>query len=92
MNKNELVTEMARLSGLSKTDSTKALDAFVEAVHASVARGDEVRLIGHGTYSHVDRKETTARSPRDGKVINVPATRVPKFKPGKDFKDAVSRK
>lgn len=92
MNRNELIAEMAKLSKLTKADCEKALKAFIEAVHHAVASSDDVRIIGHGTYTFIERKATKARNPRTGDVINVPATKSPKFKPGKEFKDRVNKK
>lgn len=92
MNRNELLAAMAKLSKLTKSDCEKALKSFIEAVHVAVSKGDDVRLIGHGTYTHVKRKATKARNPRTGQVIDVAATTSPKFKPGKEFKDHVNKK
>ena len=92
MNKNELINAMSEHSGLTKADCLKALNAFVESVQHALSKDDDVRLIGHGTYSVLKRKATKARNPRTGQEIDVPATNVPKFKPGKEFKDAVNKK
>lgn len=92
MNRNELLAAMAKLSKLTKSDCEKALKAFIEAVHHAVATGEDVRLIGHGTYTFIERKATKARNPRTGQVIDVAATKSPKFKAGKEFKDRVNKK
>jgi DNA-binding protein HU-beta len=92
VNRNELLAGMAKLSKLTKADCEKALKSFIEVVHHTVATGEDVRLIGHGTYTHVVRKATKARNPRTGDVINVAATTSPKFKAGKEFKDQVNKK
>ena len=90
MNKNELISQMAELSGLTKADCTKALNAYILAVHDALAADEDVRLIGLGTYSVLKRKATKARNPRTGQEIDVAATNVPKFKPGKEFKERVN--
>jgi len=92
VNRNELLAAMAKLSKLTKSDCEKALKAFIEAVHHAVATGEDVRLIGHGTYTFIERKATKARNPRTGQVIDVAATKSPKFKAGKEFKDRVNKK
>ena len=90
MNKNELVASIANKTGLSKTDSTKALDAVVESVTGSLKKGNEVRLVGFGTFSVSKRAATTGRNPRTGEPIKIPASKQPKFKAGKGLKDAVN--
>ena len=88
MNKNELVAAVAEAAGMTKTDATKAVDAFCEAVTDALSSGDEVRLVGFGTFAVADRKATEGRNPRTGAVIKIAASKLPKFKPGKQLKDA----
>jgi DNA-binding protein HU-beta len=90
MNKNELIAAVAERAGLSKTDGTKAVDAFVDVITAALKKGDEIRLVGFGTFAVTQRKATEGRNPRTGEKINIPASKVPKFKPGKALKEAVS--
>lgn len=90
MNKNELIAAVAEQAGLSKTDGTKAVDAFVDVITKSLKKGDEIRLVGFGTFAVTQRKATEGRNPRTGEKINIPASKVPKFKPGKALKEAVS--
>lgn len=90
MNKNDLITSVANTSGLTKADSTKAVDAVIEAVTSAMKGGDEVRLVGFGTFSVSDRAATTARNPRTGETINIAASKQPKFSAGKGLKDAVN--
>ena len=90
MNKAELVAEIAKNAGLTKVDAEKALDAEMEAVKAALKAGDEVRLVGFGTFSVAERKATTGRNPRTGKEIKIPAYKAPKFKAGKLLKDALN--
>lgn len=89
MNKTELVAKLAEKSELSKKDCEKVLAAFVETVEDSCKAGEQVQLIGFGTFSAPIRPARTARSPKDGKTISVPEKRVVKFKVGKAFADMV---
>ncbi len=92
MNKTELVADMASRSGLTKTDSEKALNALVKAVEVALGKGDEVRLVGFGTFAVSHRKAGEGRNPRTGVAIKIPASKLPKFKAGKGLKDAVNTK
>lgn len=89
MNKAELVSAIADKSGLSKTLSLKALDAFTEAVVEAVKSGDKVILTGFGTFEVIERAAREGRNPATGETLHIEATKAPKFKPGKVFKDAV---
>lgn len=89
MNKTELVSAIADKSGLSKTLSLKALDAFTEAVVEAVKSGDKVMLTGFGTFEVTERAAREGRNPATGETLHIEATKAPKFKPGKAFKDAV---
>ncbi len=90
MNKNDLVAAVASAADLSKTDATKAVDSVFDQVTAALQSGDDVRLVGFGTFSVADRKATTGRNPRTGEAIQIPASKQPKFKAGKALKDAVN--
>lgn len=90
MNKKELVAMMAELSGLSKASCEKSLDSFMKAVAHALEKGDEVRLVGFGTFYSVKREATTGRNPRTGAAIEIPAAVQPKFKAGKGLKDDVN--
>ena len=92
MNKNDLVAEVAKTTGLSKTDAAKAADAMLQAVSCALKGGDEVRLVGFGTFSVANRSATEGRNPRTGEKIQIPASKQPKFKAGKGLKDAVNCK
>lgn len=89
VNKNDLVASVAELSSLTKADAANAVDAVFDSIKNALGKGDEVRLVGFGTFSVVDRKASTGRNPQTGEVIQVPASRQPKFKPGKPLKEAV---
>lgn len=90
MNKNDLVAAVAAAAGLTKADAAKAVDAVFDTITGSLKSGGEVRLVGFGTFSVVDRKATTGRNPRTGETINIPASKQPKFKAGKGLKDSVN--
>ncbi|CAK0763745.1 DNA-binding protein HU-beta [Azospirillaceae bacterium] len=90
MNKNDLVTHVADVAGLSKTDAGKAVDAVFEGIANSLKSGDEVRLVGFGIFAVSDRAESEGRNPRTGEKITIPASRQPKFKAGKTLKDALN--
>ncbi len=90
MNKNELISAVADSSGLSRSDSTKAVEGVFEAVTGALKSGDEVRLVGFGTFSVAKRKASTGRNPRTGEPMQIKASTQPKFKAGKGLKDAVN--
>ena len=89
MNKNDLVTAVATSAGLSKADAAKAVDGVFEAISGALAGGDEVRLVGFGTFSVSERAASEGRNPRTGETIKIAASKQPKFKAGKGLKDAV---
>jgi DNA-binding protein HU-beta len=90
VNKNDLVSNVSSNTGISKTDSTKAVDAVFDSITSSLKGGEEVRLIGFGTFSVSKRNATTGRNPQTGAAIQIPASMQPKFKAGKGLKDAVN--
>ncbi len=89
MNKNELVTAVATSTGLSKADAGKAIDGVFQAISNALQKGDEVRLVGFGTFNVAERAKSEGRNPRTGEKIEIPASKLPKFKAGKGLKDAV---
>ncbi len=90
MNKNDLVASVATESGLSKADAAKAVDAVFASVTGALKGGDEVRLVGFGTFAVTNRAASEGRNPRTGEKIQIPASKQPKFKAGKGLKDAVN--
>ncbi len=90
MNKNDLIAVVANNTGLSKSDSVKAVDGVFDAIADSLKAGEEVRLVGFGTFNVTRRKASQGRNPRTGEPIMIPASNQPKFKPGKGLKDAVN--
>ncbi|MCW3835534.1 HU family DNA-binding protein [Sphingomonas canadensis] len=90
MNKQELISQVAETSGLGKGDATRAVEAVFEAIQTALKKGDEVRLVGFGTFSVSKRKASMGRNPRTREPMPIPATSQPKFKAGKGLKDAVN--
>ncbi|MBF0107630.1 MAG: HU family DNA-binding protein [Magnetococcales bacterium] len=90
MNKTELVDAVAARTGLTKAQSSDAIDAVVGAIEGALKGGDQVSLVGFGTFSVSERAARTGRNPRTGAEIQIPAAKQPKFRPGKGLKDAVA--
>ena len=91
MNKTELVDRIAAISGLSKTDSKKALDATFEAVQEALEKRDKIALIGFGTFMTSERPERKGINLRTKEPITIPAKTVVKFKPGQALDSAVNK-
>ena len=90
MNKAQLVAAVAEKAALSKKDAEKALKAFEDVVKEELLKGEKVQLVGFGTFEVAERKARTGRNPSTGDTIKIKASKSPKFKPGKAFKDAVN--
>ncbi|MBO8178276.1 MAG: HU family DNA-binding protein [Bacillus sp. (in: Bacteria)] len=90
MNKTQLIEAVAEKAGLIKKDATKAVDAVFEVIQNSLANGDKVQLIGFGNFEVRERAARTGRNPQTGEVIEIPASKVPAFKPGKQLKETVN--
>ena len=90
MNRSELISSMADKAGLTKKDTEKALTAFIESVEEQLQKGDKVQLVGFGTFEVAERAARTGKNPQTGKEIKIPASKSPKFKAGKAFKDLVN--
>lgn len=89
MNKSELIDAVASSTDLSKAAAGKAVDATLTAISGALEEGDQVTLIGFGTFTVRERAARTGRDPRTGDPIEIPATKTPAFKAGKALKDAV---
>jgi len=89
VNKNDLVTAVANGTGLSKADAGKAVDGVFDAITSALKSGDDVRLVGFGTFSVAARAASEGRNPRTGEKITIPASKQPKFKAGKGLRDAI---
>lgn len=85
MNKTELISAIAEQSGLSKVDSKKALEAVIESITAEVKKGGKVALVGFGTFSVTQKAARKGINPRTKAVINIPAKKSVKFKPGAEL-------
>ncbi len=90
MNKSEFVDAIAEKASLSKADAAKAVDAVMEVVTDTLKGGDQVTLIGFGTFLNRRREARDGRNPRTGETIKIAAANVPAFKAGKALKDAVN--
>jgi DNA-binding protein HU-beta len=90
VNKTELIEEIAKSADITKASATRALDAMIEAVTASLQKNDSVTLVGFGTFSVGERAARTGLNPRTKEPIKIKAAKVPKFKAGKALKDAVN--
>ncbi|MBI2620858.1 HU family DNA-binding protein [candidate division WWE3 bacterium] len=89
MTKQDLVDMVAQRAGLTKVDSSKALDALVDSVTSALARGEKVTWTGFGTYEVRSRAARMGRNPQTGAPMHIPAGKTPAFKAGKGLKDAV---
>jgi len=89
MNKADLVAKVAGKTGLTKKAAQDSMEALMDAVMSSVAKGDSVTLTGFGTFKASKRAARNGRNPQSGQVIKIPARTVPVFRPGKEFKDKV---
>jgi len=90
MNKNELIAAVAEKCDSNKAQAGEAVEAVLNTVTEALSAGDEVRILGFGNFAVSQRKATTARNPRTGETVNVPASKAPKFKAGKALKEAVN--
>ena len=88
-NKAELVENVAKKTGLTKKDATAAVEAVFGSIQDDLKKGDKVQLIGFGTFEVRNRAARKGRNPQTGKEIEIAASKVPAFKPGKALKDAV---
>lgn len=91
MNKTELIAKVAEKSELSKKDAEKAVSAILDTIVSAVAEGDKVQLVGFGTFEQRQRNERTGVDPRTNTKITIPASKVPAFKAGSKFKEAVNK-
>lgn len=89
MNKAELVSAISTRTKLNKVQVENYLNCTLEIIQKMVSQGEEVKLVGFGTFCKTERKPKTGRNPKTGQTYKIPTTQVPRFKPGKDFKDLV---
>lgn len=91
MNKNELVSAAADKAGLSKKDTEAVINATIDVITECLAGDDKVQLVGFGAFEVKSRAARIGRNPKTKESIDIPASKVPVFKPGKALKDAVSK-
>lgn len=90
MNKTELIDAVAESADLSKAAATRAVDAVLDGVIDTLRKGEQVTLVGFGTFEVRERAARTGRNPRTGESIEIKASKAPGFKAGKAFKDALN--
>ncbi len=90
MTKAELITGMAKSTGLTKADSERALNSFLDIVKSTIKKEGKLPLAGFGTFVVVNRKARTGRNPQTGKPIQIKASKVVRFRPGKEFKESIA--
>ncbi|RZM77836.1 MULTISPECIES: HU family DNA-binding protein [Cyanophyceae] len=90
MNKGELVDKIAEKSEVTKKEADKVLTAAVDVIMEAVSSGEKVTLVGFGSFERRDRKEREGRNPKTGETMVIPATKVPAFSAGKQFKEMVA--
>ena len=90
MNKTELIAYVAEQSGLTKTDSEKAVNAVFTGITSTLKSGQDATFIGFGTFGVTSRAARTGRNPRTGATLQIAASKQPKFKAGKNLKDAIN--
>jgi DNA-binding protein HU-beta len=89
MNKNQLIDLLASETKMTKAQTERMLDATMDCIKKTVKKGDDVKLVGFGTFTKSKRKARMGRNPQTGKAIKIPAAWYPKFRPGAEFKDIV---
>ncbi len=89
MNKTDLINRVAELSEISKKDATKAVDAVFSSISEALQNGDKVQLVGFGNFEVRERSARKGRNPQTGEEIEIAASKVPAFKPGKALKDGI---
>lgn len=92
MNKTELIDSIAKDTGFTKKDTDAFVKSFIETVSKTMAEGNDVQLIGFGTFCVGERAERSGRNPKTGETIKIAAAKTPKFKAGKALKDLVNKK
>ena len=86
MNKAEFVTALAEKTGMKKTDAEKALRGFSDVVTETLKKGEKISLVGFGTFEGMEREAREGRNPKTGKTMQIPASKVPKFKAGRSLR------
>ena len=89
MNKSDLINQVSEASELGKKEATKAVDAVFEAISTALQNGEKVQLVGFGNFEIRERSARKGRNPQTGDEIEIPASKIPAFKPGKALKDGI---
>jgi len=92
MNKSELVSQISKSSSLTKTDAARAIEAIIETITKSLKKGEDVQIIGFGSFKTTSRSASEGRNPRTGQTIKIPARKLARFSAGKHLKDAVAKR
>lgn len=92
MNKAQLIEKIAAKAKTTKCDAEKILDSTLDVIRSSIKKGDDVKLVGFGTFSKAKRNARTCKNPKTGESIKIPASWTPKFRPGNDFKNYLKKK
>ncbi len=89
MNKADLIDRLAKRANISKAQSENFLNVALEIIQESVSSGEDVKIVGFGTFDRSNRKARKGRNPKTGTEVHIPATSVPRFRPGKEFRQLV---
>jgi nucleoid DNA-binding protein len=90
MTKTELIDALAKETGLNRKEGAAFLEAYIKITQETLKQGDEIKLVGFGTFKVAERAARTGRNPKSGETIQIKAAKVPTFKAGKEFKDALN--
>ncbi len=90
MNKTELVVAIAEKAEISRRDAEQALEAFKDVIAEELKKGEKIQLVGFGTFEVSERAARVGRNPQTGEEMQIPASKTPKFKPGKALKDMLN--
>jgi len=91
MNKSELIAAVAQKTKLTKSQTETTVNELLNVIQSTVSKGEEVKIVGFGSFLKQSRKAKTGRNPRTGETHKIPECSIPRFKPGKEFKDKVSK-
>lgn len=90
MNRNDLALDIATRTNMSRTEATRAVDAVFTSIADALKKGEEVKIVGFGTFAVTERSASEGRNPKTGEPIQIPASRVPRFRAGKGLKEALN--
>jgi len=91
MNKSELIAAVAQKTKLTKSQTETTVNELLNVIQSTVSKGEEVKIVGFGSFLKQSRKAKTGRNPKTGETHKIPECSIPRFKPGKEFKDKVSK-